>query len=119
MCDLFLVYSQIWLNLPREDCHFSYIFLWMIITLATNLKKFKKKNHDLHVLFVNFLTCCQFPNHTNLLNSVFNFFENFCLEPKWWSSIGTCRKSGYHPYEDLAKSGCKPNMEYKSLIIFL
>jgi hypothetical protein len=28
ICALFLVYSQIWLNLPREyDCHFVYIFL--------------------------------------------------------------------------------------------
>jgi hypothetical protein len=25
ICTLFLVYSQIWLNLPRDDCHFSYI----------------------------------------------------------------------------------------------
>jgi hypothetical protein len=32
----------------------------MITTLATNINSLKEKN---------------------------NFFENFCLEPKWWSSI--------------------------------
>jgi hypothetical protein len=30
----FLVDSQIWLNLPREDSHFCYILLWMAVTLA-------------------------------------------------------------------------------------
>jgi hypothetical protein len=30
----FLVDSQIWLNLPREDRHFCYILLWMVATLA-------------------------------------------------------------------------------------
>jgi hypothetical protein len=34
---LFLIYSQIWLNLPKDDRDFFfYIFLWMIATLATN-----------------------------------------------------------------------------------
>ncbi len=28
--------SQIWLNLPKDDHHFSYIFLWMVATFATN-----------------------------------------------------------------------------------
>jgi hypothetical protein len=36
--------SQIWLNLFRDDRHFFYFFLWMIATLATNKKSFKKKN---------------------------------------------------------------------------
>jgi hypothetical protein len=31
----FLMFSQIWLNLPW-DHHFSSIFLWMIATLLTN-----------------------------------------------------------------------------------
>ncbi len=39
---LFLVYSQIWLNLPRNDCHFFYILLWMMGTLATSQKLTKK-----------------------------------------------------------------------------
>ncbi len=30
----YLVYSQIWLNLPGDDHHFFNIFLWMIPTLA-------------------------------------------------------------------------------------
>jgi len=35
------VYSQIWLNLLMDDCHFffPYIFRWMIATLTTNQKK--------------------------------------------------------------------------------
>jgi hypothetical protein len=36
LCTLCLVYSQIWLNLPRNDHHFFYILLWMIATLAPN-----------------------------------------------------------------------------------
>ncbi len=32
------VYSQIWLNLPRDDCHFLCIFLWMIATNKNSLK---------------------------------------------------------------------------------
>ncbi len=43
-CTLFLVYSQIWLNLPRDDCHFFYIFfLWRTGTLATDKKHLKKQ----------------------------------------------------------------------------
>jgi len=26
-----LVYSQIWLNLSKHDCHFFHMFLWMIV----------------------------------------------------------------------------------------
>jgi hypothetical protein len=32
------VYSQIWLNLPGDDCHFLCIFLWMIATNKNSLK---------------------------------------------------------------------------------
>jgi hypothetical protein len=39
----FSIYSQIWLNLHRDDYHFFYIFLWMINILATN-----KKNKNLN-----------------------------------------------------------------------
>ncbi len=40
---LFLAYSHIWLNLPRDDCHFFYIFQCMVTTLAT--KKIPKYNN--------------------------------------------------------------------------
>jgi hypothetical protein len=43
----YLVYMEIWLNLPRDDCHFLYIFLWMIANLATK-HKFLKKNSEPH-----------------------------------------------------------------------
>jgi hypothetical protein len=33
---IFLVDSQIWLNLHKDHHHISYIFLWMVATLATN-----------------------------------------------------------------------------------
>jgi hypothetical protein len=32
-----------WLNLGRDDHHFFQIFLWMIVTLATNKNSRKKK----------------------------------------------------------------------------
>jgi hypothetical protein len=32
ICIWDLVYSQIWLQPPQEDVHFSYIFLWAITT---------------------------------------------------------------------------------------
>jgi len=35
---LFLIFSQFWLILPRDDCHFFYIFLCMIAILATEKK---------------------------------------------------------------------------------
>jgi hypothetical protein len=35
----YLVHSQIWLNIPKDDRHFSYIFLCMTITKATLKKK--------------------------------------------------------------------------------
>ncbi len=37
-CISYLVHIQIWLNLPKDDRHFYYIFLCMTITKAT-LKK--------------------------------------------------------------------------------
>jgi hypothetical protein len=40
----FLVYSQIWVNIPRDDCHFCNIFLWMIATLGAN-DHYIFKNH--------------------------------------------------------------------------
>jgi hypothetical protein len=48
-------------------------------------------------------------------------FRNFCLLLKWKISfIGRCRKSGNHPsYEGLAKFGYKPEIKWKSLVIFL
>jgi hypothetical protein len=33
--------------------------------------------------------------------------------------IFVCSQSGYHPEENLAKSGYKPDMKYKPLIILL
>ncbi len=47
ICILFLVYSQIWLNLLRDDCNFYSIFRWMIATLATNRNSWKRKRGKL------------------------------------------------------------------------
>jgi hypothetical protein len=54
---LFLgLYSQIWLNLPRDDdSNFFYIFPWMIATLATN-KNFPEKPKQWG-LFINWGYC--------------------------------------------------------------
>jgi hypothetical protein len=42
ICALFIDYSQIWLNLFRDNCHFFYMFLWMIATLAAKKMSLKK-----------------------------------------------------------------------------
>jgi hypothetical protein len=41
-CSSCVVYSQNWLNLPRDDLNFCYIFLRMITTLAANKNCWKK-----------------------------------------------------------------------------
>jgi len=41
------------------------------------------------------------------------------LKPKWQLSIRRCRKSEDHAQEDLAKSGCKPDLKYQTLFILL
>ncbi len=35
-CTSCMVYSHIWLNIPRDESHFVYIFIWMLVTLAKN-----------------------------------------------------------------------------------
>ncbi len=45
-CISYLVFSRIWLNLPRDDSHFFYILLWMIATLATKKKSPKNSARD-------------------------------------------------------------------------
>jgi hypothetical protein len=36
------MYSQNWLELPRDDYHLFYIFLWMVVALAQKINPFKK-----------------------------------------------------------------------------
>jgi hypothetical protein len=45
LCTLYLVYSHIWLNLPRDGRQYSCIVLLMIAMLATNKTLYKKKKH--------------------------------------------------------------------------
>ncbi len=33
-----MVYSQIWLHFTKDNCHFFYIFLWVISTLVPKNK---------------------------------------------------------------------------------
>jgi hypothetical protein len=50
ICTLFPVYSQIWLNLPRDDRHFFNIVPKddpSIATLATNRNSFEKQGVEL------------------------------------------------------------------------
>ncbi len=37
-----------------------------------------------------------------------------CLQSKWQSSIGRCKRSDYHPQEDSTKFGYKTEIEYQS-----
>jgi len=36
ICASYLVCSQIWLHVLRDDCHFFHLFLWLIATLPTS-----------------------------------------------------------------------------------
>jgi hypothetical protein len=47
-----------------------------------------------------------------ILNFLFDKIKN--KKPKWPSSIGRCRRSGNHPWEDLAKCGYKQDMKLKN-----
>jgi hypothetical protein len=38
-----MVYSHIWRNIPMDENHLFYIFLWKIVTLATTKTIFKKQ----------------------------------------------------------------------------
>jgi len=42
LCASYLVYIQIWLNLPLHDCHFECVFLWTITTLVASKISLKK-----------------------------------------------------------------------------
>jgi uncharacterized membrane protein YcgQ (UPF0703/DUF1980 family) len=37
------MFSQIWLNLLRDDSHIFYIFLWRMATVDTNKNSYKNK----------------------------------------------------------------------------
>ncbi len=75
ICTSFMIYSHIWLNLPYNDCHFFYIFLWMITTFAIN--KSSQKKHCSRVEFGSLQ--CQ--NHVSIDNIiiVFPLLLEMCL----------------------------------------
>jgi hypothetical protein len=60
---------------------------------------------------VHFTCEVRFDPETTLHISFFLRLSVF--KPKRVSSIGRCRKSGDHPYEEIAKSGYEPNMKLK------
>jgi hypothetical protein len=71
-CTSYLVYCQIWLNLPLDDSHFFCIFRWMIATFGYK-QKFLKKHW-------NFTTCSPLNYEFIFLRiswniSYFNWFE--------------------------------------------
>jgi hypothetical protein len=51
--------------------------------------------------------------------SITIFFKNLFFVDKMAIIIRKCKKRGDHPREDLAKSGYKPHMTYRTLIILL
>lgn len=38
-CTSCMVYSHTWLNIPRDESHFFYIFIWMLVWLKTKIPK--------------------------------------------------------------------------------
>ncbi len=81
--------------------------------------------------FLQFYDFESFAKFSKILTIIFKFNLFKISQKEIWSPqfessppqkktlTGRCRKSAYHLYEDLAKSGYKPNMKYKSLIILL
>jgi hypothetical protein len=77
----------------------------------------KIKNDELWVYFTHSI-CTWIPSfhHFVKLKCVYGFqlitfLGNFILEPYWWLTIETCKTIDNSPYENLAKSGYKPNMK--------
>ncbi len=54
ICPSYLVYCQIWLNVPRDDPHFFNIFLWMITTLVASKICVRKHQSTLAMRLVIF-----------------------------------------------------------------
>jgi hypothetical protein len=50
ICGSYLIYSQIWLNLLKDDCQFLYIFLWCSLLLGCTQKFIKKKTEKVRIL---------------------------------------------------------------------
>jgi hypothetical protein len=73
---LFLVYSQIWLNLLKDDCHFFYVFQWMIATLATNKQHWIQACPE--ILEPHYLGFTGRMNHTRL---------NQCWSVTWFGGL--------------------------------
>lgn len=80
---------------------------WMdSMDLVRNIKHFMKIleiSMGPHKLVIERTTTCN------------EFFRNYFVLPKFWSSMGWCRKSS-DPRGDLAKSNYKPDIKYKSYI---
>jgi hypothetical protein len=61
--NLFIVYSQIWLNLPRDDRHFSYNFLWWLpLWLQTKISKKKISGYVWDTKFQQEIICISYQN---------------------------------------------------------
>ncbi len=66
------------------------------------------------------ISCHEIPGQVIAKNrpAQWYFLGIFVFKPKWGSCIlGRCRKSGNHSKEDLARSGYKPCVKHKTLII--
>jgi len=79
ICTLFLVYSQIWLNLPRDDCHFFYHlpmddchfdhkqkFLKKTLVITWTLRK----SHNIHNPIFSLSSYLHMSSHVTLRKSV-------------------------------------------------
>jgi hypothetical protein len=103
----YLVYSQIWLNLTTDDRRFFNIFLWMMATLATKKKFFKKKHWQFVILNTPYfkrdwmpiyqLICSKVDTRPTLIGGqqLLDHFHGMSLYPLLFTHIHTHH---YNPY---------------------
>ncbi len=105
---------------PLSTTWVSVVYVYSM-KLCTSLSFMGSLPHEPHVkLFSPFSHLSYHPNFTQeFCHTSLFFWGIFCFSTKWESSIGRCRKIGHHPLDDLARSGYKPYLKYRTLIILL
>jgi hypothetical protein len=92
ICSSYLIYSQIWLNFPRDACQFFYTFLWMIATFG-----YKQR---WRALFFVFLPCSQ------CVPNMFSFCSLEVPNSTLILSHRVCPKFNSHVYKLKRYIGC-------------
>jgi hypothetical protein len=104
ICTLFQVCSQIWLNLPKDDHQFFYIFQWVAATLARNTNLWQKTLVGYGpVIFFSFFKCCStgyYPHTDSVIIRLTD--DTFSRSIKSVASMHTCGHSPLKKGRNLA-----------------